>query len=182
MSTAILWIDTLRPTGKLVAVVIDDADLVVISDDDFLRAIAVDVVGIEMIRESVADKGVAENSHVFRPALMKARVNYQPRTLVDRCTVGKYERYVDYVAVCGSACRIPGSQNAVMNGLITVIGHHDCRVANPGVAIHAKDTDAVTGEVGSGAGAANRYQAATSRDIEFKWRWIGDHQTVENHR
>ena len=52
MSSEVLWIDSLRPTRKLRPGMIDNTYLVVITDDDLLRSIPVDVYSIDMIRES----------------------------------------------------------------------------------------------------------------------------------
>ena len=52
MRTAVLRINSLRPAGKLSAGMIENTDLVVITDDDLLRSIPVDVYSIDMIRES----------------------------------------------------------------------------------------------------------------------------------
>src|ERR1044072_877509 len=115
MSAAVCWIDCLWPTGKWRPGMVHNAYPLVITEDDVLRSIPVDVCRIDMIRDGQTRYAVTEQSDVDGPTGMQARVKGDLGALENRRIVREYFGYKDLVSIRRRACSVPGSQNAIVH-------------------------------------------------------------------
>src|SRR5688572_3543294 len=109
---------------------------------------------------------------------MECRVDYDLHALVDGGIVGEDLCDVDLVSVGGGAGGVPRSQDAIVYWLQPTIGQIDLGVADPRVAAHRQNSDAIAGKIRRRNCSSDGYWSAT-RDAGSKRRWICDHQAIE---